>query len=104
MKLLCFNMRKFLVYMLIIVMFCSCLGEAYPRKALMGGRGHEEHIMDNGLGFGVGKKYMYPDRDVDNHHNIPREYYSQRGDNSSSGATTGGGGGGAGDNSDNGRG
>lgn len=81
-------------------MFCCCLGEAsYPRKALMGRRGHEEHIMDNGVGFGVGRKYMYPDRDVDNHHNIPREYYNQRGD----GATTGAGAG-SGDNSDNGRG
>ncbi|KAK4353281.1 hypothetical protein RND71_028799 [Anisodus tanguticus] len=72
----------------------SCLGVAYPRKTLMGG--HAEHIMDNGVGIGIGKKYMYPDRDVDNHHNIPREYYNQRGSDSN-GA---GGGGGSGDNGD----
>ncbi|CAN4121528.1 unnamed protein product [Withania somnifera] len=73
-------------------MLCSCLGVAYPRKALMG---HEEHIMYTGVGYGIGRKYMYPDRDVDNHHNIPREYYNQRGDNSSTGGV---------DNGDNGRG
>ncbi|TMW96050.1 hypothetical protein EJD97_008002 [Solanum chilense] len=98
MKLLCFNMRKLLVFMLIIIMFCSCLGDAYPRKALIGGEKLEEHVMGYGVGFGARKKYIYPDRDVDNHHNIPREYFGQRGDNSSSDS------GGAGDNSDNGRG
>ncbi|KAM3217564.1 hypothetical protein P3L10_027007 [Capsicum annuum] len=96
MKLLCFNMQKYLVFVLIIVMVFSCLGVAYPRKALMGG--HHEHIMDNGMGFGVGKRYMYPDRNVDNHHNIPRENYNWRGDSSVSG------GGGGGDGGDNGRG
>lgn len=102
MKLLCFNMKKFLVFVLIIVMVFSCLGVAYPRKALMGGGGgHEEQIMDNGVEIGVGKRYMYPDRDVDNHHNIPREYYNQRGDSSTGGGATDSGGG---DNGDNGRG
>ncbi|MCD7455974.1 hypothetical protein HAX54_030307 [Datura stramonium] len=64
----------------------------------MGGGGGQ--IMDNGVEIGVGKRYMYPDRDVDNHHNIPREYYNQRGDSPTGGAATGG----SDDNGDNGRG
>ncbi|OIT01329.1 hypothetical protein A4A49_02782 [Nicotiana attenuata] len=88
MKLLCFNMQKSLVFVMIIVMVSSCFGVASPRKTLIGGR--EERITDNGVGIGVKKEYTFPNREIDNHHNIPREYYSQRGNNSTGGAAGGG--------------
>lgn len=75
-----FNMKKFLVFVMIIVMVSCCFGvAASARKTLIGG--HEERITDNG----VKKKYIFPDREIDNHHNIPREYYNQRGNNSTAG-------------------
>lgn len=80
-----FNMKKFLVFVMIIVMVSSCSGLASPRKALIGRGGYEEHLMNNGVGIGVKKEYTFPNREIDNHHNIPREYYNQRGNNSTAG-------------------
>ena len=80
------KMKLLAVLLLVLVLTSSCL--AVPMRGLSGGTFRQEQ------GFHVGKgkavtvaesKAEYSDSNVENHHNIPRQYYNDHGSDSQGG-------------------
>ncbi|KAL2456049.1 uncharacterized protein Fot_32976 [Forsythia ovata] len=82
---------KLVVFLLIAIMVCSCMAAA-PRRALISSskihnkeqQKHVEKLQEIApeiIGRGYVRPAGYPDAtgSVDNHHNIPRQYYGQWG-------------------------
>lgn len=87
---------KLVAFLLISVMACSCMAAAAPRRALVSStkiHNEEQQHVEELQGIAVerlskgGGAAGHPDAagSIDNHHNIPRQYYGQWGSSSNGG-------------------
>ncbi|KAL3825899.1 hypothetical protein ACJIZ3_021928 [Penstemon smallii] len=79
------NKMKVVAFLLIALMISQCLGA--PRKALVGGGGQAAVAVaaDNTNKERLNRAVDHPEGTIDNHHNIPRQYYNQWGNSPAGG-------------------
>ncbi|KAE8099610.1 hypothetical protein FH972_017579 [Carpinus fangiana] len=81
-------MKLLAVLFFVLVVTSSCL--AVPMRGLSGGTFRQEQGFHVGKGKGeavvaVESKAEYSDSNIENHHNIPRQYYNDHGGDSQGG-------------------
>ena len=78
---------KVVTLILVLMMAAACFAE--PRRAVLGGIYGQEQRFRLQKGKTIEGNHMekmsnvmYPQRNINNHHSIPRQYYNDRGGNS----------------------